>query len=704
MSADVWISTPLVYHKSLASTLRLALNAEVHYKATGARALPMASFFAELKRRNVYKVAAAYAVVGWLVIQVATQVFPFFEIPNWAVRLTVLAITIGFPIALVIAWAFELTPQGIMRTEEADATPKRRSRGRTWIIVVVAAGLLSLALFFLGRYTASQRSTSSGALSKSIAVLPFDNRSEDKANSYLADGIQDEILTRLAKIDDLKVISRTSTQRYKSSPENLAEIAKQLSVAYILEGSVQKVGDRVRVNVQLINALTDTHVWAEVYDRTLADIFAVQSDIAGRVAKELRVKLSSRDRQSIEVRPTQNPEAYDAYLRGLAIWNGLSLSPESLHKMTTAYSRAVELDPGFALAWASLSVVQTLDYATYEPTAARLADAKRALDNAMKLQPDLGDAWFALGLYRYRALSDYEGALAAFSEAIERGVNRAMSLEFSGYVKRRQGKWEEALANHKQSADLDPRNAIIFAEQATTYRCLRRFVEAHAVVDRALAISPDNQDLLAQKALLYQATGDLAAAGPLIEKLGVEANEPQVVQPRFAQLMYTGKYGEGITLLQHLLDTGQSLPANLRAVYRTHLGLVKRLAGDMEGGTRELTQGREELETFRQQNAVGEGYLEDLMMVEATLGNRAAVDQHAAKLKDRIAQDAFGGPTLELDIAIARAQLGQADEAISVLRGLLQKPGDDCITPALLRADPIWNPIRNDPRFQKLLL
>jgi TolB-like protein/Tfp pilus assembly protein PilF len=664
----------------------------------------MVSFFAELKRRNVYKVAVAYAVVGWLLVQVATQVFPFFEIPNWAVRLVVLAIVVGFPIALVIAWAFELTPEGIKRTEEADAAPKMLSRGRAWIFVVVAAGLLSLALFFLGRYTASTQPTGPVALAKSIAVLPFENRSEDKTNSYLADGIQDEILTRLAKIEDLKVISHTSTQRYKSSPENLAEIAKQLSVAYVLEGSVQKVGDRVRVNVQLINALTDTHVWAEVYDRTLADIFAVQSDIAGRVAKELRVKLSNRQQQAVELRPTENPQAYDAYLRGIAIWNSTSLSPESLQKMTEAFSRAVELDPSFALAWAYLSVVQTLRYATYDPTAARLADAKRALDNAMKLQPDLGDGWFALGLYRYRALNDYEGALKAFEEAIERGVNRAMSLEFSGYVKRRQGKWEEALAVHKKSAELDPRNAIIFAEQAVTYRCLRRFVEAHAASDRALSILPDSQDLLAQKAMLYQATGDLTAAGRLIERLGIDANEPLSLQPRFTQLMFTGKYADAVALLQHLLESGESLPANLRAVYRTHLGLAKRLAGDMDGGTRELMQGRNELETFRQQNAVGEGYLEDLMMVEATLGNRAAVDQHAAKLKDRIAQDAFAGPTLELDIAIARAQLGQAAEAISILRDLLQKPGDDCITPALLRADPIWNPIRNDPRFQKLLL
>jgi TolB-like protein len=242
-------------------------------------------FINELKRRNVYKVAVAYAVVGWLLIQIATQVFPFFEIPNWAVRLIVLAIIIGFPIALVVAWAFELTPEGIKRTDAVDKMPNERSRGRAWIFVVLAAGLLSVALFLVGRYTAWPLRTGSSALAKSIAVLPFENRSEEKANSYLADGIQDEILTRLAKIDDLKVISRTSTQRYRSSPENLPEIAQELGVGHVLEGSVQKVGEQVRVNVQLINAETDTHVWAEVYDRKLADIFAVQSDIAERVRR-----------------------------------------------------------------------------------------------------------------------------------------------------------------------------------------------------------------------------------------------------------------------------------------------------------------------------------------------------------------------------------------------------------------------------------
>jgi serine/threonine-protein kinase len=370
--------------------------------------------------------------------------------------------------------------------------------------------------------------------------------------------------------------------------------------------------------------------------------------------------------------------------------------------MTEAYSRAVELDPDFAIAWANLSMVQTLSYADFDPTAARLAEAKRALDNALKLQPDSGDAYFALGLYRYRALHDFDSALQAFGEAIERGVNRALALEFSGYVKRRQGKWDEALAHHAESVQIDPRNPIIFSERAVTYRSLRRFAEAHTALDRALEISPDNQNILAQKASVYQAAGDFDAAGRLIERLGLDARDPGIISPRYAQLMCAGKFAETKTMLEHLLATGDPLPTILRAVYRGRLGAVKRLAGDAEGAQRDLTQARDAFEALRQQSVDGEGFLENLIEVEGMLGDAASVDQHAAKLQDNIANDAFNGPALELSIATARAQLGQTDKAIALLRDLLRKPGADCITTAMLRADPIWNPLRSDPRFQKL--
>src|SRR5713226_1760591 len=276
------------------------------------------NFFAELKRRNVYKVAVAYAVVAWLLMQIASQIFPFFEIPNWAVRLVVLLLIIGFPIALIIAWAFEATPEGIKRTEAADAAGQR-SRGGLWIYIALIGAALSVGLFFLGRYTASRKQTESAELpAKSIAVLPFDNLSEEKGNAYFAEGIQDEILTRLAKVADLKVISRTSTQRFKSAPENLPEIAKLLGVAHILEGSVQKAGDAVRVNVQLIKAANDSHLWADTFDRKLTDIFSVESEVAKAIADQLRAHLTGQEEQEIAAKPTDNPEAYDAYLRGLA--------------------------------------------------------------------------------------------------------------------------------------------------------------------------------------------------------------------------------------------------------------------------------------------------------------------------------------------------------------------------------------------------
>src|SRR5216117_1320091 len=273
----------------------------------------MRNFFAELKRRNVYKVAISYAVVAWLLMQVASQIFPFFEIPNWAVRLVVLLLIIGFPVAMILAWAFELTPEGLMRTEVADELPKKSGRSSAWIYVIIVAGAIGAGIVFFGRYTSSRQSPKTAE--KSIAVLPFENRSEDKANAYFAEGVQDEILTRLSKIADLKVISRTSTQHYKSAPENLPEIAKQLGVAHILEGSVQKSGDAVRVSVELINAANDSYLWADTFDRKLTDIFSVESEIAEKIADQLRAKLTGQEEQVIAAKPTDNPQAYDAYLR-----------------------------------------------------------------------------------------------------------------------------------------------------------------------------------------------------------------------------------------------------------------------------------------------------------------------------------------------------------------------------------------------------
>jgi TolB-like protein len=662
----------------------------------------LGSFFAELKRRSVYKVATAYVVVAWLLIQVATQTFPFFEVPNWATRLVILLLVLGFPVAVIIAWAFELTPEGIKRMEDAAvAAPVKRSGGRAWIVIVVAAGLVSMALFFLGRYTVGPRGDAKAAADKSIAVLPFENRSEDKANSYFADGIQDEILTRLSKIDDLKVISRTSTQRYKSSPENLPEIAKQLGVAHVLEGSVQKAGDQVRVNVQLINAQTDAHLWAEVYDRKVADILAVQSEIAETIAKALQVKLSTRERKAVAAKPTDSPEAYDAYLRGLAVWMGLELSPKSRREMEDHYTRAVQLDPKFALAWAYLSVVHTLTYAEQEPTTERLALAKRAVDTAFELQPTLGDAHFALGLYRYRGLRDYDAALKAFDDAIQHGVEKALSLEFASYVKRRQGKWDEALALNTESQQLDPRNAIIYSERAVTLAQLRRYGEARAAVDQALVISPDSPVLHAQKTRTYQDEGNYDAAEQLLQKVPPDPQQPELLTTHFTQKIYTRRFAEMIGVLESVLAAAQSLPPRLAVDYRLRLGFLRQQAGQTEAARRDLLQVRAELEALRVRSDKDDDSLAELIFVNGMLGDRQGVEAGIAALRPEILRDHFQGPEVEELVAGAWAQLGDKDAAFAILKRLASKPGSLSI--GSLRANPLWDPLRDDARFARLV-
>src|SRR5216117_690097 len=347
------------------------------------------NFFAELKRRNVYKVAVAYIVAGWALSQGIAQVFPVFDIPNWVVRLIVLLIIIGLPIALGLAWAFEVTPEGIKRTEAADAAGQH-SRGHTWIYVVIVAAAFSIGLFFLGRYSAGNKESglppaAAGSLpEKSIAVLPFDNLSRDPDNAYFAEGVQDEILTRLAKVADLKVISRTSTQHFKSTPENLRDIARQLGVANILEGSVQKASDQVRVNVQLINALTDAHLWADIYDRKLTDIFAVESEIAKTIAETLQARITGSEKSSIAKTPTVNPEAYELYLKGRFFWN--KRSGTDLRKAIDYFNQAIAKDPNYALAYVGLadSYLLLSSYAAVSP-AESLPPARSALKKALEL-------------------------------------------------------------------------------------------------------------------------------------------------------------------------------------------------------------------------------------------------------------------------------------------------------------------------------
>src|SRR5213075_161446 len=472
----------------------------------------------------VYRAAVAYGVVAWFLTQLTTQVFPFFEIPNSAVRFVVIALAAGFPIAMLLSWIYELTPEGVVRTEDLDpveARSIRRATGRILDFIIIGALLLVIAMLIVGRRP-FYRQTGESISQKSIAVLPFENLSEDKANAYFADGIQDEILTRLSKIADLKVISRTSTQHYKSAPENLPEIARLLGVAHILEGSVQKSRDAVRVNVQLIKAANDSHLWADTFDRKLTDIFSVESEVAKAIADQLRAKLTGQEEQVIVAKPTDNPEAYDAYLRGLAytLKAGANTTVNALGAQK--YLReAVRLDPKFALAWALLSRVDSLGYSTLnlQPTVALREEARQAAETALSLQPNLGEAVLAKGHYHYSCLRDYDTAVRYFEQARQFLPNSSRIPEQLAYVARRRGQWDRSESYFNEAERLDPRNVSLLTQEAQSYVCLRRFAEALRKLDQVLNITPDDVDTLAEKATIAQAEGDLPGASAILAPL-----------------------------------------------------------------------------------------------------------------------------------------------------------------------------------------
>src|SRR5262245_58817207 len=446
------------------------------------------NFFVELKRRNVYRAAVAYGVVAWFLTQFTTQVFPFFEIPNSAVRFVVIALAVGFPIAMLLSWIYELTPEGVVRTEDLDPVEARsvqRRSGRLLDFIIIGALLLVIAMLIVGRLPL-YRQTSESISQKSIAVLPFENLSEDKTNAYFADGVQDEILTRLSQIADLKVISRTSTQHYKNAPANLPEIARQLGVAHILEGRVQKSGDTVRVNVQLIKAADGSHLWADTYDRNLTDIFGVESEIAKRIAESLQAKLTGREEQALAVKPTNNPEAYEAYLRGRAF------QERGFLKAVGYYEQAVQLDPNFALAWACLSRENgSLYFTGGDTTAARRDAAKKALEKAQKLQPNSAETLLALGYYQFQALGDYSLAKTTFRLVSKMLPGSSEPPYALGSVAENEGNWNASVAYFEQALSLDPRNVDLLKQAAYTNAWLRQITTALKLYDRALDISPN---------------------------------------------------------------------------------------------------------------------------------------------------------------------------------------------------------------------
>ena len=476
------------------------------------------TFFGELKRRNVYKVAVAYVVAGWALSQGLAQVFPVFDVPNWIVRLIVFLIVIGFPIALIFAWAFEITPEGLKRAEEADAMPQSaRPTKRTWIYIVVIGAVVSVALFFLGRYTAGNRTTLRDD-NKSIAVLPFQSLSEDKNDAYFADGVQDQILTNLAKVSDLKVISHTSVRQYRTGAErNLREIGRQLGVAYIMEGSVRRVRDRLRINAELIDARTDTHIWAETYDRTAADLFAIQSELAESIVSQLKAKLSPQQKAEIEERPTQDLDAFELYLQAKAIIDSYINATDvraALLQALKSLDEAIQRDPNFVSAYCyAARANDLLFFFDLDPTPDRISLADAAVNAALRLRPDSAEAHFARADYLFRCLRDYDRAMEELAIARPGLPNSTPFFILSGYINRRRNHFHEAERDFSTAFALDPRNPNAYNLLADTYVLQRRFPEAVHVSDNVLAAGEQTPIVRFRRAsaILY-GTGDTGPA------------------------------------------------------------------------------------------------------------------------------------------------------------------------------------------------
>ena len=586
---------------------------------------------------------------------------------------------------------------------------KRHKRGAllTLTAALMAAAAVAYSFFFLTPAPSSNE--------KSIAVLPFENLSEDKSNAYFADGIQDEILTRLSKIADLKVISRTSTQRYKNTSEKLSQIANQLGVANLLEGSVQKTNDQVRVTVQLIRAANDSHLWAETFDRRLTDIFSVESEVAKAIADQLRAKLTGQEEELIAAKPTDNPEAYDAYLRGLAFEGrniAANYSRDLADKAIGFYERAVQLDPNFAIAWARLSRVDALLYFNRDDTAtaARGDAAKRALESAQKLEPNSPETLLALGYYQWRVLRDYGSARTTFSRVSKMLPGSSEVPEALGAIARREGHWDQSIAYFEQALALDPRNVQALNDAAWTYAMLRQFPAALKLYDRVLDITPNDPDAMALKAGIYQAKGNLPEAARLLSGINEQTPNGQTLSIKINQLRLEHNYGEAVRLLEARLAEFHFASRSNKGYEQVDLALTRRLAGDKAGAEVTAEQARNTLEQLYRDQPDNVYLAARVSQAYAATGEKDL----ALKLAERAimvvprAIDQVSGPTLEENLALIQTSLGEKSSAISTLTQLLQTPYNSWIyapapiTPAFLKLDPIWESLRTDPAFRKL--
>jgi TolB-like protein/Tfp pilus assembly protein PilF len=667
------------------------------------------NFFAELKRRNVYKVAVAYIVAGWALSQGIAQVFPVFDVPGWVVRLIVVLIIIGFPFALIFAWAFEITPEGVKSTEEADAMPPAaRLKNRAWIYIVVIGAVISLGLFFLG-YTAGNKSASPGK-DKSIAVLPFQSLSEDKNDAYFADGVQDQILTNLAKVSDLKVISHTSVREYKTGAErNLREIGRQLGVAYIVEGSVQRARDRLRINATLIDARTDAHMWAETYDRTAADLFAIQSDLAQSIVTQLKAKLSPKQKAEIEERPTQDLAAFELYLQAKAIIDSYinatdvrSALLQALHSLDEAIKR----DPNFVSAYCyAARANDLLFFFDLDPTPERVSLADAAVKTALQLRPDSAEAHFALADYLFRCQRDYNRAQEELAIARPGLPNNTPFLILSGYINRRRNHFADAERDFSTAFALDPRNPNAYNLLADTYVLQRQFPEAVRVYDNVLAAGEQIPIVRFRRA--SQIFYGTCNSGPLREILA-KTPEMEVAggqTPARAMLaMIDGNYAEAERVFAASpLKSFQDLDFSFYYPKAWFEAMIARVKGDSVRASAAFRECRAILEQRLAVKPEHARTIAVLAQVDAGLGQKELAiseAQHAIDLMP-ISKDIYDGALVLEGLAQVYTWSSERDRAIELVQKLVTIPS--YLNYGRLKLHPLWSPLRADSRFEKIV-
>ncbi|HET9418580.1 MAG TPA: hypothetical protein VFO30_04495 [Chthoniobacterales bacterium] len=686
------------------SILRVSYRVDARVSNRRGYRLRMTGFFGELKRRKVYRVAIAYVVASWALAQGLAQVLPVFDISNSVIRAVIALLLIGFPVALIFAWIFDITPSGIERTPEAAPQPMARAQRQRSLILLAALGVLVAAAagFFLLPRAAAHK------IDKSIAILPFENLSDDKENAYFADGIQDDVLTNLSKIGDLKVISRTSVMGYRGKTGNAREIGKTLGVANILEGSVRRAGNKVRVNVQLIDATNDKHIWAEDYDGDLTDVFKIQTDLAREIAAALQAKLSPSEKEHLERKPTQNSEAYLAFVRAHDLW---STAVEDLAKLKFSeqtYQHAIDLDPNFALAYARYAQLESWIIHSFENTAERRAKARSLAQRAIELQPQLPEAHLALGFVRYYVDNDFDAAAQEF-EIAQRGLPNESEVYLAlGAIQRRQGKWDQSNASLEKAVSLNPKDIWTLQNLAINYEMQRNFDAANKTIDRALAIDANAVGPLELKGkIAIEEKGDLSLPEQILARMDSVPKTPEIEAKlgaiRVTVFLFQRKFESAARAAESLPDAKLTTVPGLLCSKYTAIGVAKKALRDEAGAREVLAKAKALAEADISQNPDSAASHARLAEALAWLGEKdaALAEIERAQQLLPLSKDAFEGPEMVAKAAEIHAILGDPAGAVSMLDDLLQRPSS--VTLGMLKVNPVWDPIRKDPQFQRLI-